>query len=211
MEFAKSQEQLLLQLKMRGPQSVKVLADQLDMTTMGVRQHLAALAERRLVVQTEQQKQDRGRPLRCWALTAMGHQQFPDAHAQVSVDLIASVRDAFGSAGLDKIIQQRTQQTLNNYRQSIERHRGSVMKQLRALCQLRSEEGYMANVEPVKKGEWLLVENHCPICAAAEACQGFCRSELEVFQDLFAGVAEVERLEHVLAGARRCAYRVKQL
>jgi predicted ArsR family transcriptional regulator len=40
----------------------------------------------------------------------------------------------------------------------------------------------MAEVKTQADGSCLLIENHCPICAAAEACQGFCRSELEVFQ-----------------------------
>jgi predicted ArsR family transcriptional regulator len=58
------------------------------------------------------------------------------------------------------------------------------------------------------RGGFLLVENHCPICAAARVCQGFCRSELELFREVLGPGVEVERTEHVLAGGRRCAYRV---
>ena len=54
----------------------------------------------------------------------------------------------------------------------------------------------------------LLVENHCPICAAAKACQQFCRSELRVFQEALGDDVTVERVDHILAGARRCAYLV---
>ncbi len=56
-------------------------------------------------------------------------------------------------------------------------------------------------------GALTLVENHCPICAAAQTCQGLCRDELALFQALLPD-AEVERSEHLLSGARRCAYRV---
>jgi predicted ArsR family transcriptional regulator len=59
-------------------------------------------------------------------------------------------------------------------------------------------------------GSLLLVENHCPICAAAATCQGFCRSELEVFQDVLGPSVAIERIEHILAGARRCAYRIRE-
>jgi len=55
---------------------------------------------------------------------------------------------------------------------------------------------------------FLLIENHCPICAAAAACQGFCRAELEVFRDTLGADVIVERTDHILAGARRCAYRI---
>jgi predicted ArsR family transcriptional regulator len=65
----------------------------------------------------------------------------------------------------------------------------------------------MAEWTPTGDGAYLLIENHCPICAAASACQGFCRSELSIFRDLLAP-AKVERIDHILQGARRCAYLV---
>ena len=56
-------------------------------------------------------------------------------------------------------------------------------------------------------GRDMLIETHCPICAAAAACRGFCRSELEQFTELLAP-ATVERVEHLFSGSRQCAYRV---
>ena len=47
-----------------------------------------------------------------------------------------------------------------------------------------------------------------PICAAAAACQGFCRSELQIFQAVLGEDVQVTRTEHILSGARRCAYRI---
>ncbi len=58
-------------------------------------------------------------------------------------------------------------------------------------------------------GSVLLVENHCPICSAAATCQGLCTMELEVFQRVLGDKATVERVEHIQAGARRCAYRIR--
>ena len=39
----------------------------------------------------------------------------------------------------------------------------------------------MASSARTKDG-WLLVENHCPICAAAQVCQGLCDGELALFK-----------------------------
>jgi predicted ArsR family transcriptional regulator len=76
------------------------------------------------------------------------------------------------------------------------------------LAELRSAEGYMAEVAwDEDENCWLLRENHCPICAAASHCQGFCRTELELFRRVLH--AEVEREDHILLGARRCSYRIK--
>ena len=77
------------------------------------------------------------------------------------------------------------------------------------LAQLRAAEGYMARVEEDGQ-DWLLIEDHCPICAAAQSCQGFCRSELQLFQEVMGREAVVRREEHLLAGARRCVYRVSR-
>jgi predicted ArsR family transcriptional regulator len=56
--------------------------------------------------------------------------------------------------------------------------------------------------------DWLLIEDHCPICVAAQACQGFCRAELELFREVLGTDAQVVREQHLLAGARRCVYRI---
>jgi predicted ArsR family transcriptional regulator len=66
----------------------------------------------------------------------------------------------------------------------------------------------MAEWTRLDDGSFLLAENHCPICAAARACQGFCRSELELFKAVLGKRVTVERQDHILAGARRCAYRI---
>ena len=58
---------------------------------------------------------------------------------------------------------------------------------------------------------FLLLENHCPICAAAAACQGFCRAVLDIFRAVPGPAAMVERTDHILAGARRCADRIIQI
>ena len=55
----------------------------------------------------------------------------------------------------------------------------------------------------------MLVEHHCPICTAATACPGFCRSELELFRDTLGPDVTVERTAHILAGDVRCAYLIR--
>jgi predicted ArsR family transcriptional regulator len=79
---------------------------------------------------------------------------------------------------------------------------------VKRLAKIRSEEGYMASVTVGNDGALLLVENHCPICVAAKACQGFCRSELALFQETLGDKVSVARDEHIVAGARRCVYKI---
>ena len=74
------------------------------------------------------------------------------------------------------------------------------------LAAIRSREGFMAEWQALGPDRFLFIENHCPVCAAATACQGLCRSELAVFRAVFGPAVSVERTDHILAGARRCAY-----
>ena len=75
------------------------------------------------------------------------------------------------------------------------------------LADVRSEEGYIAEVR-ADGDDLLLIEHHCPIRDAAVACGALCGAELDVFQRVLGPHVTVTRTQHVLAGARRCAYRV---
>jgi predicted ArsR family transcriptional regulator len=201
-----SQDKILYQLKRLGPLTAKEIGTHLGITTMGTRQHLTQLESDGLVTTTPEESRGRGRPVKRWKLTAQGHKRFPDGHAQVTSDLLIAVTDLLGESALDQIITQRTQTTRDNYQRHLQNLVGIGAK-LEGLAQLRSEEGYMAEVEETAEG-FRLIEHHCPICVAATTCQGFCRSELEVFQALFAGLATVVRDEHLIHGARRCSYAI---
>lgn len=58
------------------------------------------------------------------------------------------------------------------------------------------------------KNGFLLIENNCPICVAAASCQGLCAGELDLFQRVLGPGVNIERTEYLLAGDRRCAYRI---
>ncbi len=68
----------------------------------------------------------------------------------------------------------------------------------------------MADLRPDGRGGFLFIENHCPICAAATACQGFCTTELNLFRAVLGRDVSVERTEHIVSGDRRCVYRISE-
>lgn len=198
-------DNLLLLIKTRGPQTAQAAAERLGVSRQAARVQLEKLAQQGLVAH-DQERQGVGRPKQVWSLTPAGHGRFPDTHAQMTVELIEAVREEFGEAGLDRLVARRERATEASYRTSVAADAG-LEARLDKLAALRRAEGYMADWRAEADGSYLLTENHCPICAAAQACQGFCRSELALFEILLAP-ARVERIEHILAGARRCAYRV---
>ena len=205
---APSTQRILYFVKSRGPVSTASLAKALDMTGEAARQHVQKLVAAGLLEGRQEAQAGAGRPRQNWVLTAAGHARFPDTHAQLTIKLIGSVRDLFGQEGLDKLIAQREQESRAAYAQAC--NAPDLSTRLEQLAAVRDEEGYMARLE-ADGDDWLLIEDHCPICAAARTCQGFCRSELQVFQEVAGSDVTVAREQHMLAGALRCVYRIRTI
>jgi predicted ArsR family transcriptional regulator len=193
-------------LKTEGPMDSAHLASQLNVTAMAVRQHLYAL-QREKLVDVETRPRPIGRPAKYWRLTLAANQLFPDAYAELSVSLIDSVSEAFGPDGMERLLDARLAKQRAAYQARIDRNR-PLKKRLEQLARIRTEEGYMAELMPAGRQAFLLVENHCPICAAATACRGFCAIELDLFRSVLGPDVSVERAEHIVGGDRRCAYRI---
>src|SRR5471032_1443594 len=194
-------------LKRDGPISADSAAEKLGITAMAVRQHLYALQAGGEATHVEEAR-PRGRPVKLWRATKAADTHFADSHSALAGDLIVQVKKAFGEEGLDRLLKLRNADLEKNYRARTDKLR-SLKAKLEALAKIRSAEGYMAEVKrDPETGQWLFVENHCPICAAARLCTGLCREELALFHRVLGRNIKVERLSHILAGAGRCAYRV---
>jgi predicted ArsR family transcriptional regulator len=204
MDKDRTSDRLLMLLKTRGGLTTKALAAALEISVPAVRQHLRGLGGQ---VEMEERRGGVGRPAQVWRLTEAAQARFPDTHGELTVRLIDSIETVLGAAALDKVIDDRFERMLQTYRHRLDGV-GSVGGKLRRLAALRSEEGYMAEVQRQGDG-WLLIENHCPICAAATRCQGFCRNELAMFQSVLGDAVSVERVEYLLDSADRCAYLVR--
>lgn len=198
-------DKILFLLKTKGPQGAKTIGDSLGMTSMGARQHLQQLEAEGWVSWFEEVR-GRGRPSRLWKLTDKAWSRFPDTHSELTVQLIDNIKQLFGESGLQQIISQREQDISRHYLQQMA-GLSPVEEKLTKLTEIRTQEGYMADWRAISSSSWLFWENHCPICAAAKTCQGFCQSELKLFEDLLTP-AKVTREQHLLKDDLRCVYRV---
>jgi len=193
-------------LKTEGALDSAKLAKRLRVTPMAVRQHLYALQKEKMV-NAEERPVPLGRPAKFWKLTREADRLFPDAYAELSVALIDAVGETFGSSGVDRLLQTRLARQKREYAARIDRD-APLSKKLQQLAQIRSDEGYMAEVHAEGPKAFIFLENHCPICAAATACQGLCATEIELFQAFLGPEVKISRTEHIIDGERRCAYRM---
>src|SRR5262249_41750559 len=128
------------------------------------------------------------------------------AHAELTAQLIRTIQSQLGADVLDRLIDARAAESRVAYAAALE-GAADLGERVSRLAEARTREGYMAECRAEGKG-YVLVENHCPICVAATACQGFCRAELDTFRNVLGPDAAVERTEHIVAGGRRCVYRI---
>lgn len=204
---ASARERVLFLLKRDGPQAVARLALQLGVSSMAVRQQLALLSGEGLVAFSDEPRRI-GRPARVWRLTAKADARFPDRHGALAVDLLQGVQSAFGEAGLQRLTDGWTRKQLAAYRAQMPATDLPLAQRVAALVRIRSAEGFMAECRPAEDGVLELVENHCAIAQAATLCQRLCGGELALFRELLGEGVRVERGEHLLAGDRRCTYRI---
>jgi predicted ArsR family transcriptional regulator len=205
--FDQSGDRIMALIKRRGPQRISDISSAFHITVEAARQQLARLSGLGLVY-VAAERRGAGRPAREWTLTEAGHSRFPDRHAELTLQLLDAVRAEFGESVLERMISQRENTMRREYADALSTISGLGARVAR-LAKIRSREGYMA--EAKRDGDaWLLIENHCPICAAATSCQAFCRSELDVFRSVLGDDISIERTDHLLAGARRCAYRIAE-
>lgn len=203
-----SAERLLMALKMHGALTSAQLGTRLGTSGEAARQQLVKLAEDGLVAD-ERRSAGRGRPAVYWHLTDKAQARFPDTHAALTVDILRSISGVLGDDALEKIIRARETETQALY-EEVMAGCDSLGDRVGKLAELRNAEGYMAEAEQGPDGELRLVENHCPICAAATFCQGFCRAEQAVFESVLGEGVSVERVEHIVGGGRRCTYVIRE-
>lgn len=202
-----TQDKILYLLKMRGPLMVKDMAAEIGITHMGVRQHLSVLHQARLV-QSETLRGAKGRPAEIWQLTTKAWSRFPNTHTQLSVELLKGINEMFGEEGVQRLAWRHNRRLFDKYREQLEGEE-SLGKAVEKLAALRTEDGYMAECSAVN-GHFELTENHCPILEAAKEAPVYCQSELDLLQSLFGENADVERVEHILEGDRRCRYVIQK-
>jgi predicted ArsR family transcriptional regulator len=195
----------LVLLKTRGLQTAADLGKATGVTGEAARQQLVRLAADGLVVATAEPR-GVGRPAQVWALTDAGNARFPDAHAELTAQLLRSIRAELGEEALDRLIDARSAESRTAYAAALE-GAADLGERVARLAEARTREGYMAESRKEGKG-YVLVENHCPICVTATTCQGFCRAELDSFREVLGPDVSVERTEHIVQGDRRCVYRI---
>ena len=178
----------------------------LGITGEAVRQQLVRL-EADGLVEAASEARGVGRPTQLWQLTTAANSRFPDTHAELTTQLIETIRSTLGESALNKVIAAREKVLQRDYTIALEGTQ-TLKERVERLASIRNSEGYMAEWRAEGTG-FQLIENHCPICTATAACMNLCDAELKLFRSILGPDVSVSREEHIFSGARRCAYRIE--
>ena len=110
---------------------------------------------------------------------------------------------------VDDLFAKRREHRIEAAQQRLAGQRGLGAK-VAELTRILDEDGYLATSERVGPGVYRVVEHNCAIWAVAQRYGQACTSELDFIRAVLPE-ATVERVQHMVAGARRCAYEVRAL
>ena len=199
-----SRQRLLLLLRKQPGVTVAQLAREMEISGMGVRRHLAALAADGLVEQTSRTRAGPGRPPAGWRLTAAGREMFPRRYDTLALELL----DDLSSEELAGALARRNDKQVVQYEATVGPC-GDLPEQVAEVARLRDLAGYQAEWAVGDDGALVLTENNCAIHRVAEHHPAVCAMELSLLQRVLGPDVEVTRLAHAMAGDPVCAYCIR--
>lgn len=207
-DLSGAKRRIVERLKRVDSATAPELAAEFGLTDTAIRQHLEALESAHLVRRDTSHPtgvaHGRGRPPTRWTLTPAASTLFTDRHADLTVELLATIRESLGEEALESVIRARADRQLAGYRDTLDRV-DTPAEKVRLLAELRNAEGYLAEAGE-QDGRLTLIEHHCPIREAADHCHSLCSAELDLFSKALGPSATVAREQHLLDGGHRCAY-----
>ena len=200
-EIGKSQRlEIINKLKRTQGLSVGELAEQLDMSYMGIKQHCVDL-QAEGYLDTWRRAKGIGRPELLYRLTERVHDLFPSASNGMTITLLENAKALFGPAAPEKLLFSVFQKKAEAYQARV---RGdTVAERAGKLTRLRDTEGCMAEFE--QDAAYIrIVEHHCPIHDLLKAFPIVARLEMELFTRVLG--AKVQREEAHASGLYRCVF-----
>ena len=167
------------------------------MSYMGVKGICVDL-EKRGLLDTWREPQQRGRPQILYRLTTKAHDLFPTASSDLTVELLRAAQRLYGSSAADKLLLLAFQKKAEQF---VSKLSGRTLdERTESLAKLRDQDGCMAEFQAAA-GAFTsprIVEHHSPILDILRAFPIVAKFEVEMFQKIL-GVA-VKREERCASG-----------
>lgn len=197
---------IVLFLKKKGGMSIEELSNVINITPMGVRQHLLAL-EKKGIVTFIKKRHGRGRPVFTYMLTEKADDLFPKSYDGLALGILRDIKKHDGNEKIDKIFAWRRHRLFKFKREALS-GKENLHDILNTLKQLLEAEGHFVELSK-KNGHYHLKQYHCPIGKIAREFKDACKHELQLYRDLIG--KHVTREQSVSEGAPSCLYLIPRI
>lgn len=196
-----TREKIVLTLKKKGDMSVEALSREVNITPMGVRQHLLVL-ERNGIVEYITRKHGIGRPDFIYRLTESADDIFPKSYQEFALNLLMNIEENDGRQKVDELFRRRYERVLTEKKRLLS-GKDSLSDRIYTLARILQEDGCIVEVEE-DSGHFTLKQFNCPISKIAFRFKEACKYDLHLFKKLIG--EGVVRQQCLSDGAKACVY-----
>jgi DeoR family transcriptional regulator, suf operon transcriptional repressor len=197
------QRRVLVALKRGGELTADELAEALEISASGVRQHLSALRAAGYV-DSRQERGQPGRPADRFSTTEQTEALFSRSTGDLSIELLSHLEEE-DPALVTMVFERRRRRRVEEAQDRLAGK--TVHEKVAVLAELLDAEGYLADFLEDQPGHFRINLHSCAIWAIAARYGQACNTELEFLRDLVPE-AKVDRVTHKTAGAHTCVYEI---
>ncbi|MFD0767399.1 helix-turn-helix transcriptional regulator [Bacillus sp. CGMCC 1.60114] len=207
-EAARSTKEEIIQLlKVRGEQTVAVLAEALQITEMAVRRHVSRL-EKEELIEAKMVRQHVGRPMYVYSLSTKGEDLFPKQYKQFAIEMLEDLLHIGDEELVKKLLRARTNRMEEQLANRINRKETTV-ERLKEIAVVQEKNGYMVCIQQESEHSFLLQKQNCPLIEVAEKFPQICHDEKNMYDTLLPD-ADVKVLSSMCDGDCFCSYQIKE-
>lgn len=196
-----TRRKILLLLKKRGGMTNDELSGLLQITPMGVRQHLLSL-EKKGIITYSTVRHGIGRPNFVYRLTENADKYFPTSYDRFALEILRDLEELDGRESVGRLFKRRKQRILNKNKEMLGNGKPTGEK-VSILSEMLSNNGYI--VEVANNGNsHVLRQFNCPIKAVSQYFHEACDNELDMYRELLG--PDVERKQCMAKGDLSCEY-----
>ncbi len=201
-----AQRSVLYAVRRRGEATVGDVAQMLDMTLSGARQHLTGLVDAGLLESGSAARVpgQQGRSERTYRIAPAAETLFPRAYGELTNQLLGYVP----AAAVTVAFEHRRDDRIQNAQRRLAAKR-TFAARVTELARILDEDGYLASVEPIGRDAYRVAERNCAIFAVAREHPQACSTELEFLRAALPD-ADIDRVTHMMAGAHSCSYEIRK-
>jgi predicted ArsR family transcriptional regulator len=196
-----TRKNIMLLLKKNGGMSIEDLSKVIDITPMGIRQHLLAL-EKKGIVTYVARRRGIGRPGFIYMLTDAANDLFPEAYDSFAVGLLRDIKKHEGVEKIDKIFDWRRERLFRMNKEALS-GKENLDDTLHAFKGILEANGHLVEISR-NNGHYHLKQFHCPIHKISAEFKDACKYELQLYRDLIN--KNIMREQAMSEGAQSCLY-----